>query len=180
LPCKRSETFSTAVDNQSAVALNLFLGESPLAGNNVKLGTFELNGIPAAKAAVPQIQVEFTVDQACGVVALASVQGSEIRAERNFAPPKEFSQKFVDKLLADAAVSHAEDEAKLRQIEAANRANRLIKQAEERLANGPNKSLSSAVAELGLALASDDAKTIREKADALERSLSPSSDLFGD
>src|SRR5947199_2518643 len=66
LPCKRSETFSTAVDNQSAVALNLFLGESPFAGNNVKLGTFELNEIPAAKAAVPQIQVEFTVDQACG------------------------------------------------------------------------------------------------------------------
>lgn len=103
-----------------------------------------------------------------------------MRAEASFAPPSEFSQEFVNKLLAGAESTHADDEARLRLIEAVSLANSLIKKAEERLASGPNKNLNSAIAELGLALASDDADTIREKADALKQSLSPSSDLFGD
>ena len=180
LPCKRSENFSTATDDQSAVSLSLLLGESPLARNNVKLGTFDLNGIPAAKAAAPTIQVEFSVNQDCSVIARASVQGSEVCAEATFAPPSSFSQEFIDKLIAEAESTHEEDESKLRQIEAVSRANRLIKRAEERLVSSPNKNLNSAIAELGLALASDDADTIREKADALEQSLSSSSALFGD
>ena len=180
LPCTRSDKYSTAADDQSAISIMLWLGESPLTRNNIALGTFELHGLPNAKAGVPSIQLELSVDQSCKVVARASMEGSDLRAEASFAPPTEFSQEFVDKLLANAAKTHPDDEVTLRQIEAVSRANTLIKRAEERLAKGPNKDLNSAVAALGLALASDDADTIREKGDALERLMSPSSELYAD
>jgi hypothetical protein len=180
LPSKRSEVFTTAADNQSSVAVSLWLGESPLTRNNVKLGTFHLKGIPSAKAGASQIRIEFSVDQTCTVIARAAIQGSELSAEEKFEPPTDLSEAFVQKLLAETESAREEDEAKLRQVEAENRANRLIKQAEERLAVGPNSKLSAAIAELGLALASDDSERVREKADGLERMLSPSPDLFLD
>jgi hypothetical protein len=178
LPAKRSEVFSTAADNQSSVELSLWLGESPLTRSNIKLGTFYLKGIPAAKVGEPKIAVEFSVDQACAVVARANLHGSDLKVEEKFGPPSDLSEVFVQKVLAEAEKTREEDEAKLRHIEAVNRSNRLIKQAEERLAAGPNSSLNAAIAELGLALASGDSERIREKADALEQLLSPSSGLL--
>jgi hypothetical protein len=178
LPAKRSEVFATSSDNQKAVALSLWLGESPLTRNNIKLGIFELKDIPPAKAGEAQIAVELSVDQACTVVARISLQGSNLKVEEKFGPPADFSDKFVQKVLADAEKTREEDEAKLRQIEATNRANRLIRQAEERLRNGPNANLNTAIAELGLALASGDSERMREKADALEQILSPFTNIF--
>src|SRR6185295_3890150 len=69
LPARRSETFTTASDNQTKVEVHLILGESPLATNNLDLGRFYLAGIESAKSGQPQVVVEFTVDNACRVVA---------------------------------------------------------------------------------------------------------------
>jgi len=181
LPAKRAEVFSTAAENQSTVEVSLWIGESPLTRNNLKLGTFYLRGIPPAKAGVQQIRIEFAVDRACGVAAHANLQGSDLAAEQTFAPPGELSEELVARLLAEAERTRSEDEARLRQIEAVNRANRLIGQAEKGLAAGPNAKLSAAVADLGLALGSGDTERMREKADSLDQLLSPSADLlFGD
>ncbi|HSE63208.1 MAG TPA: hypothetical protein VLG15_06310, partial [Thermoanaerobaculia bacterium] len=84
------------------------------------------------------------------------------------------SERFVRKLLEDAENTREADASRLRQIEESNRAERLIKQADERLTAGPDVSLNSAVADLGLALAAGDSDAVREKADALEQALSPS------
>ncbi len=180
LPSKRSEAFSTAKDNQASVELTLWLGESPLISNNIKLGTFQLNDIPPAKAGEPQIAVEFSVDENCSVTARASLQGSNVKAEQKFSSPTDLSEDFVKKILAETEKTREADEAKLKEIEAVNRSNKLIKQAEERLISGPNAALNSAIAELGLALASSDSDRIREKADALEQLLSPTLNPFAD
>jgi hypothetical protein len=178
LPAKRSETFSTAADKQISVAVELCMGESPLFKNNIQLGKFHLEGIPAANRGQPQINVEFSVDKTCSVRARASLQGANLSAEQAFHPPQGLSDEFIAKALADAESSRATDEAELLQAEATNRAKNLVAKAEERLGSGPDAKLSEAVAALGLALASGDSSSIREKSDALEGFVSKAS-LFG-
>jgi len=60
---KRSDAFSTAVDNQSSIQVELFLGERPLARDKVPIGSFQLNGIPPAKRGTPQVTAEFSVEE---------------------------------------------------------------------------------------------------------------------
>src|SRR5436305_10982287 len=67
LPAKRSETFSTAADNQVSVEVELFIGESPLTRNNLRLGKLRFAGIPTAPRGVAQIKVEFSVSTNCAV-----------------------------------------------------------------------------------------------------------------
>jgi hypothetical protein len=180
LPAVRSETFSTASDNQSAVELSLLIGESSLTRNNLRLGKFKLEGIPPQKVGVPQVRVEFSVDKNCTMITRAILEGSKLSSEQTFTPPQEFSDSFISKMLADAELNQADDEKLVRQIEATNQANRLIAQAEEQLKIGSNTRLSEAVAVLGLALASGESDRIREKSDALANMLSPFINPLGD
>jgi hypothetical protein len=133
---------------------------------------------------VPQITVEFAIDEYCTVTAVASIQGSKLRAEQVFRPPLALSDDVVARLLAEARAEGGADEATLQQVKATTRAGTLIARAEAKLERGPDSKLSEAVAVLGLALASGDSKAIREKSDALEGPLSPpadfSADLFGE
>lgn len=167
LPTTRSETFSTASDNQATVEINLLMGESSLSQNNLSLGKFKLEGIPPKKSGIPHVRVEFSVDKTCTITARANLEDSELSSQQTFEPPQEFSDSFIAKILADAELTRTADEASVRQIEVTNRANRLIAQAEERLKLGNNASLSKAIAALGLALASGDNDSIREKSDTL-------------
>lgn len=178
LPTKRSDQFSTAADEQTSVEIKLLLGESSLACNDLQLGTFRLEQIPPSRRGTAQITIEFSVDATCAVTARASVQGSQLSAEKTFESPEELSDIFIAKLLGGAESSRAADEANIRQIEATNRAKGLIAQAEESLRQGSNAHLSEAVAALGLALSSNDNNNIREKSDALELLL-PKFSLFG-
>jgi hypothetical protein len=154
------------------------MGESPLFKNNIRLGKFDLEGIPAANRGEPHIDVEFSVDKTCSITARASLQGASLSAEGTFHPPQELSDASIAKALADAESSRATDEAELLRVEATNRAKNLIAKAEERLGKGPHAKLSEAVAALGLALASGDSSNIREKSDALE-GLVAKAGLFG-
>jgi len=176
LPTKRSDTFSTASDNQSSVELSLFIGESPLAQNNTPIGKFKLDHIPPGARGVPQVFVEFSVDKSCAIVAKANVKGTAISTEQALSPPEDLSDVFISKALAAAESTQENDEAEILRIEAVSRANNLIVQAEERLKSGSNNKLSEAVAALGLALASEDSDNIREKSDLLDSALKPSLD----
>jgi len=173
LPAKRSEAFSTAADNQVSVAVELYMGESPLVKGNMRLGSFELTGIPAAGRGEPQIKVEFSVNQDCSVKARASLQGAPLLAEKTFDPPQELSDDFIAKALAEAESSRATDESELLRVEATNRAKNLVAKAEKKLSRGSNQKLSESVAALGLALASGDSSAIRDKSDDLEKLVSP-------
>jgi hypothetical protein len=177
LPAKRSEAFSTAADNQVTVAVELLMGESPLAKGNTRLGKLELKGIPAVGRGEPQVKVEFSVEKTCSVTARATLQGSPLSAEQTFDPPL-LSVDFISKALSQAESNQAENESELLRIEATNRAKGLIAKAESQLGQGPNTKLSEAVAALGLALASENSRSIREKSDDLERLVALPSDLF--
>jgi hypothetical protein len=181
LPTKRSDTFTTASDNQSSVEISLFIGESELTRNDNLLGKFLLDGIPPAPKAQPQIVVEFSVDQSCAVTVKASVIGGPNSNEQTFAPLQDLSEGFIAKVLAAADSTRESDEAALRQIEAVNRANTLISKAEEQLKTAANSKLSQAIADLGLALASGDSDAIREKSDVLNSAITTPSfnDIFG-
>ena len=165
LPTTRSETFSTASDNQTAVEIGLLMGESPLSQNDLRLGTFKLDGIPPQESGIPRVRVEFSVDKTCIISARAILEGSELSSKQKIEPPQELSDSFIAKMLANAESTRTDDESSVRQIEATNRANRLIAQAEERLKLGSNASMSKAIAALGLALASGESEEIREKSD---------------
>ncbi len=179
LPTKRSETFSTASDNQSTVKVSLFIGERPLSKDNLLLGEFHLNGIPPSPKATPQILIEFSVDQICVVTARATLKGSELFAEQIFSPTQNLTEDYIAKVLEDAESSRMSDDESVRKIEAVNRANTLIAKAEEKLKIGSNSKISEAIANLGLALASGDSESIREKSDILDEALAPNiSDLF--
>lgn len=185
LPTKRSDTFSTAADNQSSVEVSLLLGERPLAQDNLKLGTLKLTGIPPAGRGLPQIKLEFSVDETCAVTARVTLQGSMVSTEQKFDPPCHLSDSLIAKALADAESARAADDAAIRKIEAVNRAKGLITKAEEQLAAGSNAKLNAAVAALGLSLASGDSDKIRAKSDELQSVLSPApnfdfSEVFGD
>lgn len=172
LPAKRSDTFATAADNQVSVEISLWLGESPLVRNNIPLGKMHLEGIPPAPKAQPQIKVEFSVSNTCAVTARAGLQGSQISVEETFEPAQALSDDLIKRTLADAESSRAGDEAELAQIEATDRARDLIAQAEGRLSQAPDANLSKLVADLGLALASGDSSSIRDKAESLANNLS--------
>lgn len=173
LPTARSERFSTAADNQVSVSVDLLLGESPIARNNVAIGKFTLAGIPPAKRGVPQIDVAFSVDTQFTICAEAKLDGSEISARETFTIPFELSPDKVQEIIAKDESNRASDEQQLLGIEATNRAKNIIGRAEEKLKAGPNSKLSDAIAALGLALASEDSEQIRSRSDVLESLVGP-------
>jgi molecular chaperone DnaK (HSP70) len=124
--------------------------------------------------------VEFSVDQTCEISARASVKGSNASSEQEFAPAQDMSDSVIAKVLADAESTRVTDDAELRQIEAKNRANTLIGKAEQELKASSNRKLSEAVAVLGLALASGDSDSIREKSDLLESAITSNFKDFND
>jgi hypothetical protein len=168
LPTKRSETFTTAGDKQVSVSVELFLGESALTRNNVALGEMTLEGIPPSGRGQCEVKIEVSVDVSCAIIARASLTGSSLSVEKTFESPEELSDSFIAKVIANAESNRAIDEVELRRVEATTRAKNLITQAEEQLSHGANAKLSEGVAALGLALASGDSKTIREKSDTLQ------------
>jgi len=173
LPTRRSDTFSTAADKQVTVEVELFLGESPLVRNCIRIGALKLEGMPPADRGQPQVKVEFDVGATCVVTARASLLGSQLVAEKTFRPPGELSDGFIAQVLAKAESNRAADEAELARAEATNSAKMLIDQAEQQLKQGSNAKLSEAIAALGLALASGDSSAIREKSGELSRFLAP-------
>lgn len=175
LPAERTEVFSTAADEQVSVEIKVYMGESPLTENNLYVGTVRAAGIPPAKRGVPQIRVSYSVDRTCTINVRTTIDGTEIKVEQKL-NPENLDDELIARLLRQAEDRKDTDEGKLRNLEAINRANSLIAQAQERLRRANDAQLNSAVAALGLALQSGDADDIRSKADVLSSLITPSFD----
>jgi molecular chaperone DnaK len=175
IPTKKSQTFSTAEDGQSAVTIKVFQGEREIAEHNKMLGQFDLIGIPPAPRGVPQIEVTFDID-ANGIVhvkamdkATAKEQSVRIQAAGGL------SDAEIDRMVKDAELHAAEDKLKRELVEARNQAEALIDSTKKQLVeNASNAGVSAvkgdvekAIAETEAALSSDDAEKIKTATTAL-------------
>ena len=159
IPTKKSQVFSTADDNQSAVTIRVAQGEREMAADNKMLGQFDLVGIPPAPRGVPQIEVTFDID-ANGIVHVsAKDKGTGKEQQIRIQASGGLNDDEIEKMVKDAE-SHAEEDKKRREsVEARNQA--------EALMHSTEKSLS----EHGDKVSEEERKAIQEKVDALKELL---------
>ena len=133
IPTQKSQVFSTAADNQTAVTIRVLQGERPMADDNVELGRFDLVGIPAARRGVPQIEVKFDIDRDGIVHVSAKDLGTGKEQSIRITAPKKLSKEEIEKMVKDAEKFAAEDTRKKEEVETINQADTLVYSAEKSL-----------------------------------------------
>lgn len=133
IPTQKSQVFSTAADNQTAVTIRVLQGERPMADDNVELGRFDLVGIPPAPRGIPQIEVKFDIDRDGIVHVSAKDLGTGKEQSIRITAPKKLSKEEIDKMVKDADKFAAEDAKKKEEVEAVNQADTLVYATEKSL-----------------------------------------------
>ena len=174
IPTKRSQTFSTADDNQSAVTIRVFQGERPMAQDNKMLGQFDLVGIPPSPRGIPQIEVTFDID-ANGIVNVqakdkATAKEQSIRIQANGG----LSDADIDQMVKEAAANAETDKKRKELVEAKNQADALIHSTEKTLVEHGDKvgapekeAIDTALADLKSVSEGEDVAAIQAKTQAL-------------
>jgi molecular chaperone DnaK len=158
IPTRKSQIFSTAADNQTAVSINVLQGEREMAAQNRTLGRFDLVGIPPAARGVPQIEVAFDID-ANGIVHVSALSEEEIR-----------------KMVKDSEVHAAEDKKEKEKAEVRNEADNLIYTTEkslkdygDKISDEERKKIEDAAAELKKSMEADDVGQMKSKIEDLKQ-----------
>ena len=178
IPVKKSQIFSTAVDNQPSVEVHVLQGERDFAKDNKTLGVFHLDGIMPARRGVPQIEVTFDID-ANGIVHVSAKDlGTGKEQKIDITSSSGLSDEEIKRMQDDAKAHEAEDKKRKEAITAKNNAEALIYQAEKTIKElgdkadqGKVKEVNDAIAKLKETLKGDDTEKIKADADALTKPL---------
>jgi molecular chaperone DnaK len=176
VPAKKSQVFSTAEDNQSAVTIRVFQGEREMAADNKLLGQFDLMGIPSAPRGTPQIDVTFDID-ANGIVNVSAKDKGTGKEQRiQIQASGGLSESDIERMVKDAEAHAVEDKKRKEAVEAKNHAETVLHVTEKtvaehgtKLSDTDRRAIENAMADLREALKGNDAPLITTKASALQQ-----------
>jgi molecular chaperone DnaK len=178
IPVKKTEVFSTAEDNQTSVDVHVLQGERPLAGDNMSLGRFRLDGIPPAPRGVPQIEVTFDID-ANGILNVTAKDKATGKEQKiTITASTNLDKEDIEKMVEEAAKNRTVDERRKELIELKNRGDSLAYQAEKLLKDMGDKvpadqrsNVESKVKDLREAIDGEDKARIQRLVDSLQADL---------
>ena len=139
IPCKKTQIFTTAVDNQSSVTIRCLQGERPMANDNKEIGVFNLDGIVPARRGIPQIEVSFDID-VNGILKVSAVDKATGKEQNITIENKgSLTQEDIDRIKADAEAHKAEDDKKREELEKLNKVSSIRYTVENTLENYKDK-----------------------------------------
>ena len=176
IPTKKSEIFSTAADNQTAVEIHVLQGERPLARDNRTLGRFQLDGIPPAPAGLPQIEVTFDID-ANGILNVSAKDMATGKQQQiTITASSGLSKEEVDRMVREAEANAAEDARRRQEIELRNQTDALVYSTERALAEhgaklseADRRTMEQALSEARETLKGEDMQRIRQAQESLRQ-----------
>ena len=182
IPCKKSQVFTTAVDNQPAVSIVVLQGERPMSKDNKQIGLFNLDGIAPAPAHVPQIEVTFDIDANGTLTVSAKDLGTQKEQHITISDSNSLSQEEIDRIKKEAEEHKAEDEKKKAELDKKNEAEGYIysiekslndEQLKDKFTDDEKKQLEDIIKEAKEAIDAKDDEKMFAKKDELEKVYAP-------
>ena len=177
IPAKKSQTFSTAEDNQNAVTIRVLQGERQMANDNTELGRFDLVGIPPAPRGVPQIEVTFDIDTDGIVHVSAKDKGTGKEQSIRITAPTKLSEEEIEKMVQEAEKYAEEDKKKKEEVETINQANTIVYSTEkslkdygDKVSDDEKKAIEADLDVLKKAIEAKDVEKIKTAQEALQKS----------
>jgi len=178
IPVRKTETYSTAADNQTAVDIHVLQGERPMAADNMSLGRFRLDGIPPAPRGIPQVEVTFDID-ANGILHVTAKDKASGKEQKvTITASTNLNKNDIDRMVNEARSHEAEDKKRRELIEAKNNADSLVYQTEkalrdlgEKVPSAERGEIEGKLNDLKSAAQSDDPNRIKQATDEVQNAF---------